>query len=320
MENKIQRTSSSVDVSVLVSLYNYAESVNDLHRSMNEVLNGLKKVYEIVYIDDGSTDSTYEALQKIASKDDRVRVVKMRSSFGEAPNLEAGLHYSDGETIVYLSGRVRVNFRQIPDLLSAIDAGEDLVVGWRFPRRDAFLNRFTSGLFNWIVGRITKIRLHDINSSILVTRRTVLESISFYGDLYNFIPIIARWQGYRVTEVKIEQLSGSFRKSKYPQKYIQRILDIITVIFLMRYSKKPIHFLGFLGTIFVIAGLGIEIYLFIYRILQMGPIAGRPLLILGALLLVIGIQMISIGLLGEMIIFTHAGDIKDYNIEKILNP
>ena len=155
----MQQTSSSVDVSVLVSLYNYAESVNDLHRSMNEVLNGLKKVYEIVYIDDGSTDSTYEALQKIASKDDRVRVVKMRSSFGEAPNLEAGLHYSDGETIVYLSGRVRVNFRQIPDLLSAIDAGEDLVVGWRFPRRDAFLNRFTSGLFNWIVGRITKIRL-----------------------------------------------------------------------------------------------------------------------------------------------------------------
>ena len=321
MENSIHRTSSqSVNVSILISLYNYAESVNELHESISDVLNGLKKSYEIVYIDDGSTDSTYEQLQNIASKDDRVRVVKMRSSFGEASNLEAGLHYSGGEIIVYLSGRVRVNFHQIPDLLGAIDAGEDLVVGWRFPRRDGFLNRFTSGLFNWIVGRITKIRLHDINSSIIVTRRTVLESISFYGDLYNFIPIIVRWQGYRVTEVKIEQLPGSFRKSKYPQKYIQRILDIITVIFLMRYSKKPIHFLGFLGTIFVIAGLGIEIYLFIYRILQMGPIAGRPLLILGALLLVIGIQMISIGLLGEMIIFTHAGDIKDYNIENILNP
>ncbi len=320
MESRMNQATSSVNVSVIVSLYNYAESANELHQSMNEVLNGLKKTYEIVFVDDGSTDSTYEQLQDIASKDSRVRVIKMRSSFGEASNLEAGLNYSSGETIVYLSGRVRVNSRQIPDLLSAIDAGEDLVVGWRFPRRDGWLNRFASGLFNWIVGRITKIRLHDINSSIIVTRRAVLENISFYGDLYNFIPIIARWQGYRVMEVKIEQLRGSFRKSKYPQKYIQRILDIITVIFLMRYSKKPIHFLGFLGTIFVIAGMGIEVYLFIYRILQMGPIAGRPLLILGALLLVIGIQMISIGLLGEMIIFTHAGDIKDYNIEKILNP
>ncbi len=315
-----QQSSQSVNVSVIVSLYNYAESANELYQSMNEVLSSLKKTYEIVIIDDGSTDSTYQQLQNITSKDSRIRVIKMRSSFGEASNLEAGLNYSSGETVVYLSGRVRINFRQIPDMLNAIETGDDLVVGWRFPRRDGFLNRFTSGLFNWIVGRITKIRLHDINSSIIVTRRSVLENISYYGDLYNFIPIIARWQGYRVTEIKIEQLSGSFRKSKYPQKYIQRILDIITVIFLMRYSKKPIHFLGFLGTIFVIAGLGIEIYLFIYRILQMGPIAGRPLLILGALLLVIGIQMISIGLLGEMIIFTHAGDIKDYNIEKILNP
>jgi len=315
-----QQSSQSVNVSVIVSLYNYAESANELYQSMNEVLSSLKKTYEIVIIDDGSTDSTYQQLQNITSKDSRIRVIKMRSSFGEASNLEAGLNYSSGETVVYLSGRVRINFRQIPDMLNAIETGDDLVVGWRFPRRDGFLNRFTSGLFNWIVGRITKIRLHDINSSIIVTRRSVLENISYYGDLYNFIPIIARWQGYRVTEIKIEQLSGSFRKSKYPQKYIQRILDIITVIFLMRYSKKPIHFLGFLGTIFVIAGLGIEIYLFVYRILQMGPIAGRPLLILGALLLVIGIQMISIGLLGEMIIFTHAGDIKDYNIEKILNP
>jgi len=321
MENSMnQQSSQSVNVSVIVSLYNYAESANELYQSMNEVLSSLKKTYEIVIIDDGSTDSTYQQLQNITSKDSRIRVIKMRSSFGEASNLEAGLNYSSGETVVYLSGRVRINFRQIPDMLNAIETGDDLVVGWRFPRRDGFLNRFTSGLFNWIVGRITKIRLHDINSSIIVTRRSVLENISYYGDLYNFIPIIARWQGYRVTEIKIEQLSGSFRKSKYPQKYIQRILDIITVIFLMRYSKKPIHFLGFLGTIFVIAGLGIEIYLFVYRILQMGPIAGRPLLILGALLLVIGIQMISIGLLGEMIIFTHAGDIKDYNIEKILNP
>jgi glycosyltransferase involved in cell wall biosynthesis len=312
--------SPSKKISVIVSLYNYAESVEAFYRSICEVLEGLKNPYEMILIDDGSIDDTYRYLKNVASQNKRVRVVKMRSSFGEASNLEAGLKYSSGETIVYLSGRVRVNAQQIPGFLEAIEQGDDLVVGWRHPRRDAYLNQITSKWFNWIVRRITKIRLHDINSSIIVARREVLEKISFYGDLYNFIPIIARWQGYRVSEVKIEQFSGTFRKSKYPQQYLQRILDIITVIFLMRYSKKPIHFLGFFGTIFVIAGLGIEMYLFVYRILQMGPIAGRPLLILGALLLVIGIQMISIGLLGEMIIFTHAGDIEDYNVEEILNP
>lgn len=310
----------SVHVSVIVSLYNYGEDVETLYRSICEVVKKSKKTYEIIFIDDGSTDSTYQELRNIGSRDRKARVVKMRSSFGEAANLEVGLHYSRGNVIVYLSGRVRVNFQQIPEFLETIERGRDMVVGWRSPRRDAYLNQFASKFFNWIVRRITKIRLHDINSSIIVTRREVLEKISFYGDLYNFIPIIARWQGYRVTELKIEQLPGSFRKSKYPHQYLQRILDIITVVFLMRYSKKPIHFLGFFGSIFVIVGLGIEIYLFIYRILQIGPIAGRPLLILGALLLVIGIQMISIGLLGEMIIFTHAGDIEEYNIEEILNP
>lgn len=321
MNNKLKRTSSSsVHVSVIVALYNYGENVETLYRSMCEVIKRSTRTYEIILIDDGSIDSTYQKLRSIASKDRQVHVVKMRSSFGEAANLEAGLRYSHGDVIVYLSGRVRVNAQQIPEFLEAVEKDKDLVVGWRSPRRDPYLNRFMSRLFNWIVGKITKIRLHDINSSIIVTRREVLEKISFYGDLYYFIPIIARWQGYRVTELKIEQFTGSFRKSKYPHQYLQRILDIITVIFLMRYSKKPIHFLGFFGSLFVIAGLGIEIYLFIYRILQIGPIAGRPLLILGALLLVIGIQMISIGLLGEMIIFTHAGDIEEYNIEEILNP
>jgi hypothetical protein len=130
--------------------------------------------------------------------------------------------------------------------------------------------------------------------------------------------VLADRQGYKIAEAKIEQLPGAFRKSKYFNEYVQRLLDIITVIFLTNYSKKPIHFLGFVGALFTLVGAVIEIYLFIYRIFQLGPIAGRPLLLLGALLLVIGIQLISIGLLGEMIIFTHARDIKEYNIEEII--
>ncbi len=307
------------NTSLIVSLYNLADSVDSLYNSAVQTMKKVDSSFELVFVDDGSTDDTYEKLVAIAKKDRRVRVVKMRATFGEAASLNAGLCYSKGERIVYLSGRVRVNPADIPKLIKTLENGVDLVVGRRFPRRDSLLNRLVSWGFNKMVGYLSKVKLHDINSGVLVTYRYVLERISFYGDLYNFIPVLAAQQGYRVGEEKIEQLPGAFRTSRYPREYLRRILDIVTVFFLTRYSKKPIHFLGFVGTIFIIIGAGIEIYLFIYRILAMGPIAGRPLLILGALLLVIGIQMISIGLLGEMLIFTHAGDIEEYNIEDIIN-
>ena len=305
-------------ISLIVSLYNFEESLESLYGSILETMAEIGDSYELVFVDDGSTDSTYKKLVSIGKADDRVRVIKMRSTFGEPSALDAGLKYSKGEWIVCMTGRVRINPREIPKLLRLLEEGNDLIVGWRSPRRDSLLNQWISWIFNLLASRMSRVKLHDINSGILVTCRSVLEKIQFYGDFYNFIPVLAGQQGYRVVEEKIEQLPGTFRKSRYPKEYVQRLLDIITVFFLSRYSKKPIHFLGFIGTIFAIGGLGIEAYLFVYRILQIGPIAGRPLLILGALMLVIGIQMISIGLLGEMIIFTHAGDIEEYNIEEII--
>jgi hypothetical protein len=180
------------------------------------------------------------------------------------------------------------------------------------------VNRVVSRLFNWLMQKQANLRLHDINSSVIATYRSVLENITFYGNLNVFIPVLAARQGYKVTEEQIEQLPGTFRKSVHVSEYIQRLLDIITVVFLTKYSKKPLHFLGFFGIVFTIAGLLMNAYLFVYRILGLGGIAGRPLLLLGALLLVIGLQMISIGLIGEMIIYTHAREIKEYNIETVV--
>jgi len=307
-------------ISVLITVYNLADDVDSLHVSLKEALTQTGRKFELVFIDDGSTDQTRKRLQEIAGRHKSVRVVRLRSTFGEGTALQAGLDHSRGEEIVYLSGRVRVNPSDIPGLLERLSDKTDFVVGWRNPRRDSLLNRFVSRAFNRMVNVMSRMRLHDINSGIFVTRRSVLDRLTFYGDLYNFLPVLACQQGYRVSEEKIEQLPGAFRNSRNPKAYLRRLLDIITVFFLTRYSKKPIHFLGFVGMIFFLMGLGIEIYLFIYRILEMGAIAGRPLLLLGALMLVIGIQMISIGLLGEMMIFTHAGDIAEYNIEEIINP
>jgi hypothetical protein len=153
----------------------------------------------------------------------------------------------------------------------------------------------------------------------MAMKRKVLESVPFYGSLNAFIPVLAQRQGFKITEEEIEQLGGEFNQSLYPKDYIRRFLDLISVLFLRNYTKKPLHFLGFIGAIFAIVGAFIDIYLFIYRILGIGGIAGKPMLLLGTLFFIIGIQMISIGLLGEMIIFTHAKDIKDYNIEEIID-
>ena len=154
---------------------------------------------------------------------------------------------------------------------------------------------------------------------MLAARRQVLESIPFYGSLNPFLPVVAHRQGFKIAEAPVEQLTGHFNQSIYPKNYIKRMLDLISVLFLSKYSKKPLHFLGFMGAIFTLIGAGISLYLFVYRVLGIGGISGKPMLLLGVMLLVIGIQMISIGLLGEIIIFTHADSIKDYNIEEILN-
>lgn len=310
---------SNVAHSLIISVFNLSSSAKAVYQDLKDAMDRLSGSHEIIFVDDASTDDTYEQLVELAESDFTLRVLKMRASFGEASALDAGLKHSTGKRIVFISGRVRVNAVQIPDLVSALDQGHDLVIGRRYPRRDALINRWVSGLFNWMVSRICKVRLRDMNSGVFAANRSVFDKIAVYGDLNNFIAVLASQQGYKLAEVDIEQLPGTFRMSRYPKEYVRRLLDIITVFFLTRYSKKPIHFMGFVGALFFLAGLGIEIYLFIYRILQLGPIAGRPLLILGALLLVIGIQLISIGLLGEMIIFTHAGDIEEYNIEEILN-
>ncbi len=305
-------------ISYIVSVYNIEDKVNNLYDSSKKMLENMNVNYEMIFVDDGSSDETCQHLQSISENDKNVKIIRMRSSFGEACALDAGIKYSVGGRIIFYSGRVNINIDDIEKLVKKHSSGYDLVVGWRSPREDSLLNRLVSFLFNKLVGLFSGCRIHDINSGIFVSYRYVFDNISYYGNLYNFIPVLSLQQGYKISEEKVEQVPGSYRTSRNPKEYLRRVLDIVTVFFLTKYSKKPIHFLGFVGTIFIVLGMIIELYLFFYRIFLIGPIAGRPLLILGALLLVIGIQMISIGLIGEMIIFTHAGEIKEYNIEEII--
>ncbi|MCI0493821.1 glycosyltransferase [candidate division KSB1 bacterium] len=310
--------STGMSLSVIVSFYNLEQNVDEYFNLLKSTLDSLNESYEIILIDDNSQDGTYPKLLKIAQEQSHVKLIKMRSRFGEASAFEAGFKLSLGKKIIFYTTRVRPDARDLPKLLAKLDQGYDLVIGWRSPRQDSLLNRFISHTFNLITKMISGLKLKDINSGILAMNRDVLENIQIYGGLNQFIPLLAKKQGYKITEERIAQLPGQFRQSRSISEYLQRSLDILTVIFLTKYSKKPIHFLGFVGGILTLFGGVIDVYLFFYRILGYGSIAGRPLLLLGALSLVIGIQMIAMGLIGEMIIFTHAGDIKEYNIETII--
>ena len=305
-------------LSVIVPMSNHGSEAQTIYRALCHGLESYGQSFEIIFVDDASIDDTYAQILAIASRDPRVKLIRMRAVCGETSALDAGLRHATGQRLVFATARVRANLQTLPRLLQKLDEGFDLVVGWRTPRQDAGLNRVVSRLFNWLMQKLLKLKLHDINSSIFAAPRCVLESMTIYGNLNIFIPVLAARQGYKVTEEQIEQLPGAFRTSSHISEYVQRLLDIITVVFLTRYSKKPLHFLGFFGIIFTVAGLVMNLYLFVYRILDFGAIAGRPLLLLGALLLVIGLQMISIGLIGEMIIYTHAREIKEYNIETVV--
>jgi glycosyltransferase involved in cell wall biosynthesis len=318
-KNRKKSDTAPPEVTIIVAIRNQQGQIRTLHDHLLEIWQKKAKSVEIVYVDDGSTDASWQELVEVQKAYPATRAIKLRSAFGEASVLDAGFRNSLGRYIIYFTCRVNINPEHLPRLLQKLEQGYDVVMGRRYPRRDSRLNQLVSTIFNRLVSRTLKVRLHDVNSGVLVARREVLENVPFYGSLNPFLPVVASRQGYKIAEEPVEQLTGRFNQSIYPKNYIKRLLDLVSVLFLSKYSKKPLHFLGFVGAIFTLIGAIINIYLFIYRVLGIGGISGKPMLLLGVMLLIIGIQMISIGLLGEIIIFTHASSVKEYNIEEILN-
>jgi glycosyltransferase involved in cell wall biosynthesis len=297
---------------------NPQEPVFELYKKLKDNLESTNDPFEVVFVDNGNNDFVKQELAEIVDTESSTKVIRLRANSGDAAAFDAGLRYSDGGRVVFLSNRKRIDPAGIAAMIEKINDGFDLVVGWRSNRVDSKLNQVVSRGFNWLVKKFYRLRIHDINSGIFVAKREIFQEVEIYGDMNIFLPVLASRKGYKVGESKIEQIDGPFDQSKFISEYIQRLLDVITVIFLMNYSKRPLHFLGFIGFIFTLAGGLMNLYLFVYRVLGIGGIAGRPLLLLGALLLIIGVQMISIGLIGEIIIFTHARELKEYSIEEIL--
>jgi glycosyltransferase involved in cell wall biosynthesis len=312
-----------MNLSVIIPLYNEEENVPILYEKLKESLDPLGKEYEILFVDDGSTDRTLSILEDIQPKDHKVIVLSLRRNFGQTAAFAAGFDFTRGDIVVTMDGDLQNDPADIPKLLELIK-DHDLVSGWRKKRKDPFFRRrFPSLLANWLISNVTGVKLHDYGCSLKAYRRDVIKNLKLYGEMHRFIPAVASWYGVRVAEVEVAHHSRLRGRSKYGiTRTIKVVLDLITVKFLQSFSTKPIQFFGPVGIMCGFLGFLISLYLSIDKIFSGHDIGGRPLLLLGALLIIVGIQLIGMGLLGEMLVRVyHESQRKPiYVIKKILGP
>lgn len=286
-------------------LYNEAESLRLLHQQIAEALG--KNPYEVLYVDDGSTDMSLEQLRAIQEGDpERVRILHFARNFGKAEALGAGFREARGEVIVTLDADLQDDPREIPRLVAALGNGYDLVNGWKRERQDPASKTVPSRVFNAVASWATGVHLRDINSGLKAYRRRVIDSIQVYGEQHRFLPVLAYWKGFRITEIPVRHHPRRYGHSKYGAKrFLSGILDLMTVVYLTRFQSKPLHLFGSAGL--ACLGFGLLINLYLSVIWLTGEAIGqRPLLQLGILLMVMGVQFLSIGLIGEMVTLNRA--------------
>ena len=292
-------------LSVVVPVRNEERSVALLYDELAAALDPLGEAWEAVFVDDGSTDGSFAALTRLHAAAANVRVVRLRRNFGKAAALVAGFDQAQGETIVTVDGDLQDDPSEIPRLLAKLEEGFDLVSGWKTRRRDPLVRRVLSRLFNAVTSRFSGVRLHDMNCGLKAYRAEVVRGLRIYGELHRFIPVLAHYRGYRIAELPVNHRPREHGRSRYgPERYLRGFLDLLTVSFIGRYRHRPLHLFGGLGLALGAIGLGILVYL---TILKLGghAIGGRPLLTLGVLLVVVGLQFFSLGLISEMITSHH---------------
>jgi dolichol-phosphate mannosyltransferase len=292
-------------ISVVVPVRNEERSVALLYEELAAALDPLGEAWEAVFVDDGSTDASFAALTRLHAGTRNVRVVRLRRNFGKAAALAAGFEHAHGETIVTIDADLQDDPAEIPRLLAKLEEGFDLVSGWKTRRRDPLARRLLSRLFNLVTSRFSGIRLHDMNCGLKAYRAEVVRGLRIYGELHRFIPVLAHYRGYRIAELPVNHRPREHGRSRYgPERYLRGFLDLLTVSFIGRYRHRPLHLFGGLGLVLGAIGFGILVYL---TILKLGghAIGGRPLLTLGVLLVVVGLQFFSLGLISEMITSHH---------------
>ncbi|HLN85822.1 MAG TPA: glycosyltransferase family 2 protein [Candidatus Limnocylindrales bacterium] len=296
-----------MELSIVIPVFNEEESVAPLVHEIEQVLAPSHKRYEIVIVDDGSKDGTFAALQSLFQQSKRLKIVRLKRNFGQTAALAAGLDHAVGEVIVLMDGDAQNDPADIPVLLRKIAEGNDLVAGWRHNRKDSFFNRrLPSMVANRLISWTTQVKLHDYGCTLKAMRKDLAKSLRLYGEMHRFIPAIAYERGARIAELKVNHRPRLGGASKYGiTRTLRVVLDLLTVKFLVSYSTRPAHVFGPIGVLCGLAGFAFALYLTVQKFVYDLDIGGRPLLLLSILLIFIGIQFITMGLLGEMLARTY---------------
>lgn len=303
------------DISVVVPVLNERETIAELCRRLHAVLGEVAGRYEIIFIDDGSTDGTIDEIRRHREPDERVRYVRFRTNFGKSAALAAGFRAARYELIATLDGDLQDLPEELPRLVTRLQEGCDVVSGWRQHRRDRFSRKIASKLYNRATSWLTGVRLHDINCGLKCYRREVLNEVTVYGERHRFIPVLASHRGFQLAEVQVDHAPRAHGKSRYG---IERALaggfSLLSIILLTRYTTKPLHFFGLLGL--GLAGMGSAMagYLVVTRIFFQQWLSNRPLLTISAVFIIVGVYFVLFGLLAEMIAFSYRRE-DDYSIQ-----
>jgi glycosyltransferase involved in cell wall biosynthesis len=292
-------------LSIIVPLFNEERSLEALYREISAALEPEAHEYEVIFVDDGSTDGGLAVLTQLHSEADNIVVVHLRRNFGKAAALQAGFLEARGDVVVTIDADLQDDPAEIPKLLAKLDEGFDLVSGWKTRRNDPWTRRLLSRVFNWTTAVVSGVRLHDVNCGLKAYRAEVLRGLRLYGELHRFIPVLASYRGFRIAEIAVNHRPRQHGRSRYGlNRYLRGLFDLLSVTFMGRYRHRPLHLFGGIGLVLGFAGFVCLAYLTVIKIGGAG-IGHRPLLTLGVLLVVVAIQLVSLGLLSELITSQH---------------
>ena len=301
----------NLDISVVIPVFNEEESLVELN---NQILNSIdkNKTYELIYINDGSTDQSKNILSTLASKNSNIKLINFYKNKGKADALNSGFYFSSGKIVITLDSDLQDDPSEFQKLIKEIDNGSDMVSGWKKNRKDPLSKTFPSKIFNFVLRLLTGIKIHDFNCGLKAYNQKVVKSLNIYGGLHRFIPVLVKNSGFIISEVQINHRKRKYGVSKYgTSRMFHGLFDLITILFLKKYFNRPLHFFGKFGILFSLLGLCTNIYLsykwMIFNYFNIGVkySINRPLLFFGILLLLVGIQFISIGLIGELIVYLN---------------
>ncbi len=311
-----------MDLSVIIPVYNEEENVSLLHNELKEALTPLGRSSEIIFINDGSTDGTMDKLRELKRNNDSLKIIDLKKNFGQTPAIMAGFDSASGDILITMDGDLQNDPADIPKLLTKIDEGYDLVTGWRKDRKDHFLLRtLPSVIANFLISKVLKTNIHDIGCTLNAYKKDVTKNMKLYGEMHRFIPAIANWRGAKITEIETNHRPRKYGKTKYGlNRTVKVILDLLLMAFLSEYSTKPLRFFGGIGLISSAFGFICFLCVVLMKIAAKVDMTGNPLLILSVLFFLVSIQLVSLGVLGEINIRTYyeSQDKKTYYINEFL--